>query len=578
MNNMKRFLLPLLFLAFITPAMSQGWVYITGTVTDLASGFPIPNHAVTIMSDSTNGNFYYNVVYTDSAGYYYDDVPVITDSTGFFYVQTLDCQNYLHREIIYINPNSNTYTQDFQICDLVIPCQAAFIFYADSSSTPPFNYYFIDQSTGNITNWYWEFGDGQYSAEQSPYHSYEQAGTYTVCLNVSSSDSSCYDYFCETIVIEGSSGCQAYYTYYPSPQGSPDSFQFTDLSQGNIISWYWSFGDGATSGEQNPFHAYPGPGTYEACLTVTGNSNSDTFCRSIVISDTLYQQLYGQVYAGNFPPQQGDVQLFVMNPNGGYTPFGAASPLDSNGVYIFTLVPVGTYLIQAVPYDSSGYLPTYYGDVINWQAATQVVLGVPDNPYNISLVAAGPMSPGPGSVSGQITNGRIERSAVDKINMMLMNESGTAIGFSSVSSSGYFDFRTMDYGIYFLRAELSGAASDNMRFEITAEKPHLDVVLNFSGNSILGVDETNQGKEILTVYPNPVSGQLNMSLNLPESAMINIEIYSMTGQLIYGNQEYSHAGQNLISVALDDYPAGVYTLRVYSHNGINIVKKIIKAD
>jgi len=44
---------------------------------------------------------------------------------------------------------------------------------------------FIDQSSGNITDWYWDFGDGQTGTEQNPVHVYTEPDTYTVTLTVS---------------------------------------------------------------------------------------------------------------------------------------------------------------------------------------------------------------------------------------------------------------------------------------------------------------------------------------------------------------------------------------------------------
>jgi len=457
-------------------------------------------------------------------------------------------------------------------------CQAAFTYIPDSLNNPPYTYHFIDQSTGNIAAWYWNFGDGASSTLQSPSHSYAEPGIYNVCLNITGADSSCYDFTCKTIVIEGPTGCEAQFAYSPEPPGSPDSFRFVDLSTGNISSWSWSFGDGTASDEQNPLHVYPGPGIYSACLTITGNDCTDIFCQDIIISDTVYHQLYGQVFAGNFPLQAGTVMLFAANPNGGYTPFGEGWPIDSNGVYYFTLVPDGIYLIQAIPIDSGGYLPTYFGDVINWQGATEVVLGIPDNPYNINLVPAGLMTPGPGSLSGQINIAGLRSTLVDKINMLLMNDNGQAIGFSNVSSAGIFGFQSMDYGIYYLRAELSGVTCDNLKIEITVDKPHVDVILNFSGNSILGAGDMNPLKHVVSVYPNPVEDRLNISLNLPEPAKFIIEICTFTGQVACRAEETFNKGQNLLSVSLYDFPAGIYTLRIYSDHGINVMKKIIKAE
>jgi hypothetical protein len=45
---------------------------------------------------------------------------------------------------------------------------------------------------------------------------------------------------------------------------------FKDLSVGNITAWHWDFGDGASSTEQHPEHAYAKPGNYVVILDVTG--------------------------------------------------------------------------------------------------------------------------------------------------------------------------------------------------------------------------------------------------------------------------------------------------------------------
>lgn len=52
---------------------------------------------------------------------------------------------------------------------------------------------------------------------------------------------------------------------------------FTDRSKdvdGVIISWYWTFGDGGTSVEQNPVHFYTTVGTFNVTLTVTDDSGA----------------------------------------------------------------------------------------------------------------------------------------------------------------------------------------------------------------------------------------------------------------------------------------------------------------
>lgn len=44
---------------------------------------------------------------------------------------------------------------------------------------------------------------------------------------------------------------------------------FKDESVGTVRSWQWDFGDGESSTEQNPVHAYKKPGNYVTVLTIT---------------------------------------------------------------------------------------------------------------------------------------------------------------------------------------------------------------------------------------------------------------------------------------------------------------------
>ena len=55
------------------------------------------------------------------------------------------------------------------------------------------------------------------------------------------------------------------------------SVTFTDEStdsDGTVVSWSWDFGDGASSTDQNPIHAYAGNGTYPVTLTVTDDGGA----------------------------------------------------------------------------------------------------------------------------------------------------------------------------------------------------------------------------------------------------------------------------------------------------------------
>lgn len=60
---------------------------------------------------------------------------------------------------------------------------------ADFTASPvqgpaPLKVNFVDSCSGNITNWHWDFGDGQFSNNSEPDHTYTAAGNYTVSLAI----------------------------------------------------------------------------------------------------------------------------------------------------------------------------------------------------------------------------------------------------------------------------------------------------------------------------------------------------------------------------------------------------------
>ncbi len=58
---------------------------------------------------------------------------------------------------------------------------------------------------------------------------------------------------------------------------APLSVTFSDQSTGEITVWLWDFGDGQSSGERNPVHAYANTGVYSVTLQVTGPGGNDEY-------------------------------------------------------------------------------------------------------------------------------------------------------------------------------------------------------------------------------------------------------------------------------------------------------------
>ena len=80
---------------------------------------------------------------------------------------------------------------------------------------------------------------------------------------------------------------QAEFDAEPRSGDYPLSIHFTDMSTGDIDSWYWNFGDDELSSSQNPLHTYNDPGSYTVTLTVSGETGSvsETKHDYIIVND-----------------------------------------------------------------------------------------------------------------------------------------------------------------------------------------------------------------------------------------------------------------------------------------------------
>ena len=76
---------------------------------------------------------------------------------------------------------NNTYTDHINVN---YPAPVANFTVDNTNVTEPQSVNFTDKSTGNITSYNWDFGDGTISTEQNPTHKYTTAGNYTVTETV----------------------------------------------------------------------------------------------------------------------------------------------------------------------------------------------------------------------------------------------------------------------------------------------------------------------------------------------------------------------------------------------------------
>ena len=172
-------------------------------------------------------------------------------------------------------------------CDTILyfgssPCNADFFAYVDTNATGIV--YFSNNSTGNFTNAYWSFGDGNSSTLFNPVHTYSQQGTYTACLTVYN-NSGCQASYCDTIIVGNPSGpCTPVFYAFPDSTIGNGIVNFGLINNCDTSGWSytWDFGDGTTAAGLYPVHVYQTPGTFYVCVdAVDANGNVLTWCDSV---------------------------------------------------------------------------------------------------------------------------------------------------------------------------------------------------------------------------------------------------------------------------------------------------------
>ncbi|MGE5108960.1 MAG: PKD domain-containing protein, partial [Sphingobacteriales bacterium] len=154
---------------------------------------------------------------------------------------------------------------------------------------------FTDNSattSGNITAWQWDFGDGNTAALQNPTHTYSTPGSYIVKLMVQLTNGCISDTVSKTIDIAAKP--EVAFTNTEACIGQ--QIQFTNqtiLASGTITGYSWDFGDGSTSAIESPVHTYSREGDFTATLTAfTGNGCTATSTKTFHIAPV-------RAFAGN---------------------------------------------------------------------------------------------------------------------------------------------------------------------------------------------------------------------------------------------------------------------------------------
>jgi len=293
-------------------------------------------------------------------------------------------------------------------------------------------------STGNIAEYYWDYGDGSNSGWLSnpiATHSYSSSGNYMVTLTVHDINGCESSMSNDLMVIGAEIYVMADVTFgYNSLQVTFIESVITD----DPISWmFWEFGDGDNYFGMGPImHNYTEPGVYTLSVlvqTISGCETSLVLTDYItVVTEPLIELLV--IPASELDVADGAVQVTVT---GGVEPYEISCSSSSKQFHSFTDLLPGNYTINVE--DAFGHTASQ-DFVVSWG------VGITDSKFNFSIC------PNPATIQIVVqTTGKVPEI------IQILNIYGQIVmEYLPDSEKSILDISEFNPGLYFVAMRVDG--------------------------------------------------------------------------------------------------------------------------
>ena len=173
---------------------------------------------------------------------------------------------------------------------------------------------FTNTSSGQVSSYLWDFGNGVTSSLENPAIEYDSDGQYLVSLTLTNA-AGCVSQFTQSVTVyanpeirfENDLACEGSETFFRDASFATNS---------NIVAWEWDFGDpdsgDNTSTEREPSHIFSSAGLFDVTLTATTNFGCQaTAVQQVTVLESPTAEFsYGQACIGepiqfqdnSFPP------------------------------------------------------------------------------------------------------------------------------------------------------------------------------------------------------------------------------------------------------------------------------------
>ncbi|MBI4646468.1 MAG: PKD domain-containing protein, partial [Bacteroidia bacterium] len=268
-----------------------GAYYVSLNITDEMGCSDSTAQDISMSNYNTDFSFTTDCEDNDSISFQFNDLSVPTPVTWFWsfsdggtdtvqnpvHIYTDSLEVVISLTVVYELGCSDTFVKAYQ--PLIASYQAETLY-----CSSPFQVAFNNQTQGSEPLSYeWNFGDGQSDTIENPIHSYSLPASVIFrkfSINYYVSD----NYGCKDTLLDSIFFSRPYTDFEANIASGciPLDIEFTDksISPDTIVEWFWNFGDGVTSTEQNPVHTYTDTGVFSVTLKVfteMGCEDTSTF-------------------------------------------------------------------------------------------------------------------------------------------------------------------------------------------------------------------------------------------------------------------------------------------------------------
>ncbi len=333
--------------------------------------------------------------------------------------------------------------------------------------------------------------------------------------------------------------------------------QYHDNSLGNITSWEWEFPGGtpATSNEQNPLVTYNSPGIYGASLTVSNGTTQST--------EAMLEYMMVLDDPGIPDTPAGDSEMCQDAPDCDYY----TNPANCTDWYWEIDPPAAGTMTQNGPAITVDWNPDFAGEVQIMVAGINVC-GQSDMSEPIDITIE-PMPEAAGSIEGlaDVCQGFEDIYSIDEIAnaeayewVLEPAEAGEIIANAFECTISFSDDYLGEATLKVRGSNDCGEGDWSAEFVIT--------VHDCSSIAENGVHA------IANIVPNPNKGLFDVEVSNADNEPLQLEIFSVSGEIIYKASHQGNTSQDLLKVDIRNYPSGVYYLKIHGPSTL-IIKKIL---